>query len=127
MILTLIIFAASIGLLMIRPKPLNEATAVAIGAAVMLVFSLISPQQTWQVLQENANVLFFFLGLMIISVITEQAGFFQWCALKAVKLASNKGPALMGVVFGLGALITAFFSNDATALILTPLVFAKNT
>ena len=123
MILTLIIFAASIGLLMVRPKPLNEAAAVAIGAIAMLIFSLISPLQTWQVLQENANVLFFFLGLMVVSVIAEQAGFFQWCATKAVAAAGTKGPALLGVVFGLGTLITAFFSNDATALILTPLVF----
>ncbi len=124
MILTVIIFAASIGLLMMRPKPLNEATAVALGAITMLILSLISPLQTWQTLQENANVLLFFLGLMIISVVAEQAGFFQWCAIKAVKLAGTKGPALLGVVFGLGALITAFFSNDATALILTPLVFS---
>jgi len=124
MVLTIIIFAASIGLLMVRPKPLNEASAVALGAAAMLVFSLISPRQTWQVLQENANVLLFFLGLMIISVIAEQAGFFQWCAVKATQIAGSKGPALLYVVFGLGALITAFFSNDATALILTPLVFA---
>jgi arsenical pump membrane protein len=124
MILTLIIFAASIGLLMVRPKPLNEAAAVALGAITMLVLSIISPQQTWQVLQENANVLLFFLGLMIISAVAEQAGFFQWCAVKATLIAGSKGPALLGVVFGLGALITAFFSNDATALILTPLVFA---
>ena len=124
MILTLVIFASSIGLLMVRPKPLNEATAVALGAAAMLVLSIISPLQTWQVLQENANVLLFFLGLMIISVVAEQAGFFQWCAIKAVKLAGTKGPVLLGVVFALGAFITAFFSNDAAALILTPLVFA---
>jgi arsenical pump membrane protein len=124
MILTLVIFTSSIGLLMVRPKPLNEAAAVALGAIAMIVLSIISPLQTWQVLQANANVLLFFLGLMIISVIAEQAGFFQWCAFKAAPLAGHKGPALLGVVFGLGALITAFFSNDATALILTPLVFA---
>jgi arsenical pump membrane protein len=124
MILTVIIFAGSIGLLMARPKPFNEATAVALGAAVMLVFSIISPAQSWQVLQENANVLLFFLGLMIISVVAEQAGFFQWCAARATQMAGSKGPALLSVVFALGALITAFFSNDATALILTPLVFA---
>jgi arsenical pump membrane protein len=123
MIITLIIFFASIGLLMVRPKPLNEAAAVAIGAVVMLIFSLISPIQTWQVLQENANVLLFFLGLMIISVVAEQAGFFKWCAFKATKLAGNKSQALLVVVFCLGTIITAFFSNDATALILTPLVF----
>jgi arsenical pump membrane protein len=124
MILAVAIFAASIGLLMARPKPFNEATAVALGAVVMLIFGLISPLQSLEVLKENANVLLFFLGLMIISTVAEKAGFFQWCAYKSVKLAGNRGPALLGIVFTLGSLITAFFSNDATALILTPLVFA---
>ena len=124
MILTLIIFVSSIVLLMLRPKPLNEATAVALGAGAMLVLNIVSPLQAWHVLQENANVMLFFLGLMIISVVAEEAGFFNWCALKAVKLAGINGPRLLIVVFSLGAFITAFFSNDATALILTPLVFA---
>jgi arsenical pump membrane protein len=112
---------------MLRPRPLNEATAAALGAAVMLIAGLVSPSQIWQVLHANANVLLFFLGLMIISVIADQAGFFEWCAFKAVKLAGGKGPALLTTVFVLGAILTAFFSNDATALILTPIVFALVT
>jgi arsenical pump membrane protein len=64
---------------------------------------------------------------MITSVIAEQAGFFEWCAFKAVKLAHGRGTLLLSIVFGLGTLTTAFFSNDATVLILTPLVFALVT
>ena len=123
MVLTLVIFVLAVALVMVRPRPFNEATAAALGAAVMLIVGLVSPSQAWDVLQVNANVLLFFLGLMIISIVAEQAGFFEWCAYKAVKLARGKGPALLGIVFGLGTLLTAFFSNDATALILTPVVF----
>jgi arsenical pump membrane protein len=127
MILTLVIFVASISLVMVRPKPFNEATAAALGAIIMLVVGIISPAQTWEVLQANANVLLFFLGLMIISLVAEQAGFFTWCAAKSVKIAHGKGPLLLIVVFGLGSALTAFFSNDATALILTPIVFTLVT
>jgi len=127
MALTLVIFGVSIGLVMVRPKPLNEAAGAALGAAVLLILGIISPIQTWQVLQANANVLFFFLGLMVISLVAEKAGFFAWCAYKAVKMAHGKAPALLGVIFGLGAILTAFFSNDATALILTPIVFSLVT
>ncbi len=112
---------------MVRPRPFNEATAAALGAVVMLIVGIVSPLQIWEVLQANANVLLFFLGLMIISIIAEQAGFFEWCAFKSVKLAHGQGPALLSIVFGLGALLTAFFSNDATALILTPIVFTLVT
>ena len=103
--LTLGIFLGAITLVMVRPKPFNEATAAALGAAAMLIFSIISPVQAWEVLQANANILLFFLGLMIISVVAEQAGFFNWCALRAMKTARGRGPVLLAIIFGLGALI----------------------
>jgi len=112
---------------MLRPKPLNEATAAALGAVAMLIAGVISPLDSWQVFRDNLNVLLFFLGLMVISIVADKAGFFEWCASKAVKLAGGTGPALLAVVFGLGTLLTAFFSNDATALILTPIVFTLVT
>jgi arsenical pump membrane protein len=124
MILSLVIFAMTLSLVMLRIKPFNEATASAFGALVMLLTGAITSSNIWEVLQANLNVLLFFLGLMIISVIADQAGFFEWCAFKAVEMAKGKGPLLLNVVFGLGTLITAFFSNDATALILTPIVFS---
>ena len=127
MISALVIFILAIVLVMGRPKPFNEATAAALGAVVMLIAGVVSPFQVWDVLQANANVLLFFLGLMIISIMADQAGFFAWCAFKSVRLAHGRGPALLIVVFGLGAVLTAFFSNDATALILTPIVFTLVT
>jgi arsenical pump membrane protein len=129
MVLTLSIFAVSISLVMWRPRMLhlNEATAAALGAAVMLLIGILSPLQAWNVLQANANVLLFFLGLMIISTVADQAGFFSWCAAKSAKLAHGRGTALLVIIFGLGAALTAFFSNDATALILTPIVFTMVT
>jgi arsenical pump membrane protein len=127
MALSLIIFIPAIALVMLRPRPLNEATAAALGAAVMLIAGVVSPLDTWEVLKSSANILLFFLGLMIISIVADRAGFFAWCANKSVKLAHGKGPLLLLVVFSLGAVLTAFFSNDATALILTPIVFALVT
>lgn len=125
--LTLLIFIPAIVLVMWRPRPFNEATAAALGAALMLIAGVISPLQTWEVLISSANVLLFFLGLMLISIVADRVGFFEWCAFKSVRLARGKGPLLLLVVFGLGAAITAFFSNDATALILTPIVFSLVT
>jgi arsenical pump membrane protein len=127
MVLSLAIFLPAIALVIWRPKPFNEATAAALGAAAMLIAGLVSPLQVWRVFLANDNVLLFFLGLMLISSIADQAGFFEWCAFKAVKLAGGRSLWLLGGVFVLGALLTAFFSNDATALILTPIVFTLVT
>ncbi|HSW57795.1 MAG TPA: SLC13 family permease [Dehalococcoidales bacterium] len=127
MLLALIIFVASIALVIIRPRPFNEATAAGLGAVVIVIAGIVSPVQVWSVFLDNLNVLLFFLGLMVVSIVAEKAGFFEWCAQKTVKIAGGKGPVLLAAVFGLGTVITAFFSNDATALILTPIVFTLVT
>jgi len=110
-------------LIMLRPKPLNEGTAAAIGACLMLISGRVLPEQLLAVLQDIAPILLFFLGLMLICVAAEKAGFFQWSAYQAVKLARGKGQLLFFTIFALGTGITAFLSNDATALVLTPIVF----
>lgn len=113
----------TLGLVLTRPRPLNEATAAAIGAVLMVVLQRVSLPQTLDVLQANINVLLFFLGLMAISAVAEQAGIFEWGAQFAVRFAGRNGTGLIITVIILGAIVTAFLSNDATALVLTPVVF----
>jgi len=127
MILTLIIFVLTLILIMFRPKPLNEATAALLGAILMLATTIISASDAYDVLKTTANILLFFLGLMIVCAVADRAGFFEWSAFKAVKLANGRGRRLLLVLFGLGTVITTFFSNDATALILTPIVYVVVT
>jgi len=127
MILAIVIFAITLVLILLRPKPLNEGTAAALGAIAILAAGVVSPADAFDVLKATDNILLFFLGLMVISTVTDQAGFFRWCAQKAVGLAKGSARRLLLVVFSLGVLITAFFSNDATALILTPIVFVLVT
>lgn len=89
----------------------------------MLITGVVSPPDALGVLQANVNILLFFLGLMLVTLIAEMGGFFDWSAARAVSLADGNGYKLLGVVFALGAVVTFFFSNDATALVLTPIVF----
>jgi arsenical pump membrane protein len=127
MVLTLCIFVLTLILIMVRPRPLNEATAALLGAILMLATSVISLSQAYDVLKTTANILLFFLGLMIVCAVADRAGFFEWSAFKAVKLANGKGRRLLLVLFVLGTVITTFLSNDATALILTPIVYVLVT
>jgi arsenical pump membrane protein len=127
MILALCVFISTLVLIMVRPKPLNEATAALLGALGMLVIGVVSPTQALEVLKANANILLFFLGLMLVSIVADRGGFFEWTAVRAITLANGNGRRLFLIIFGVGTAITAFFSNDATALILTPVVYVLVT
>src|SRR5689334_16595805 len=119
----LAIFVATLLLIMIRPRGLSEAWAALGGSAAMLLTGLATPGQAVDLLIANLNVFGFFLGLMAISALADSAGVFAWLAGLAGRSARGSARRLFVNVFLVGVLITVFLSNDATALILTPLVY----
>jgi arsenical pump membrane protein len=121
------IFVLTLGVIMVRPYHISEALASAVGATLMLIGGYLLPGEAIQVLKGQWNIYGFFLGLMIISAIADQAGIFDILAAQTGRLAKGSARRLLLGVFLLGMLITAFLSNDATALILTPVVFAMVT
>lgn len=131
-ILTRTILIASITVLtllgiMTRPFKLNEAVFALAGAGVLLILGLINPVDAAKTLFSDWNTFFFFLGLMSLSALAEVAGFFDWLATQAARLAGNSSTRLFLNTFLLGCLISMFLSNDATALILTPIVYTLVT
>jgi arsenical pump membrane protein len=127
LIFGILIFVLTLGVIMVRPYHVSEALAAAAGAALMLIGDYILPGEAIQVLKGQWNIFGFFLGLMIISAVADQAGIFDILAAQTGRLAKGSARRLLLGVFLLGMLITAFLSNDATALILTPVVFAMVT
>jgi arsenical pump membrane protein len=126
-ILAGVIFAATLLLIMLRPRKLNEAFSALGGGLAMLLAGIVDPLQAVQMLLGNWNIFFFFLGMMALSALAERAGFFDWLAMQAARLAKGETRLLFLNVLLLGALISAFLSNDATALILTPVVYTLVT
>lgn len=122
-----VIFVATLALIMIRPRQLNEALAALGGGIAMIIAGIVSPLQAGQTLLGDWNIFLFFLGMLALSALAERAGFFDWLAARAALLANGSTRRLYLNVFLLGALISAFLSNDATALILTPIVYTLVT
>jgi arsenical pump membrane protein len=123
----ILIFVLTLVLIMLRPYWISEAVAAAAGAALMLIGRYLLPGEAILLLKGEWNIYGFFLGLMTISAIAEQAGIFQAMANQTGRLAKGSARRLFLGVFLAGALLTAFLSNDATALILTPAVFVLVT
>jgi len=122
-----LIFISTLAAIMIRPFRMSEALAAAVGATLMLLLGFLSPKEAIGLLLGEWNIFGFFLGLMIIAAIADQAGIFEVFANETARLANGSTRKLFLGVFAIGALFTAFLSNDATALILTPAVYAMVT
>lgn len=126
-VLGALIFIVTLALIMIRPWRLSEAVIAACGGLLMLVFGIITPVDATSTLLGQWNIYGFFLGLMLISAIADAAGIFDVLAYQAARLAGGSSLRLYLAIFAVGVVITAFLSNDATALILTPVVYALVT
>jgi arsenical pump membrane protein len=130
--LTKTFLAALVGVLtligiMTRPFRWNEAIIAMAGAGLLLLLGLISPLDAFSTLGRDWNTFLFFLGMMGLSALAEAAGLFDWLAVQAARLARNSARLLFLNVFLLGSLISMILSNDATALILTPVVYVLVT
>ncbi len=126
-ILVSIIALFTLGGIMIRPFKLDEARIALAGAALLLLLGLIPPLDALVTLLSDWNIFLFFLGMMTLSTMADAAGLFDWLAVKAAGLAGGSSRRLLLNVFLLGTLISMILSNDATALILTPIVYTLVT
>lgn len=116
-------FIAVLVLVVVRPRGLSEAVPAVAGAVLMVPLGLITARGALGDLAANATLFLFFLGLMVIAAIADEAGFFERVAYLAARHAGASPKRLLVNVFVAGALITAVLSNDATALVLTPVVY----
>lgn len=117
------IFSVTFGLIVFRPRGMTEGMAGALGAILMLLAGLVGFSDVIDILKETGSILIMLLSMMVISIIVDEAGFFHWAASHSVRLSNGDGRRLFLNTFLMGAMITTVISNDATALIITPIVY----
>jgi arsenical pump membrane protein len=118
-VLFLIVVAATIT----RPRGVPEWAWALGGAGAVVVLGFVGVLDAVKAVAADWNVLAFFVGMTGLAAVAERSGFFERAAGLAARLARRSGLRLLVAVIGLGIVITAFLSNDATALILTPVVY----
>ena len=125
--LAAVVFAITLLFVIARPRRIGEAWSAAAGAVVMLAVGGVAPAAALSAVTREWNLFLFFLGLMVTAAVADMAGFFDWAAALAVRAARGSGRRLLFNVLVLGTVITTFLSNDATAVILTPVVYTVAT
>src|SRR5690554_2462599 len=122
--LAFLIFLTTLILVIWQPRGLGIGWSALAGASVALATGVVGWDDIGVVWHIVWDATFTFVALIIISLILDEAGFFTWAALHIARWGNGRGRRLFPLIIILGAVITALFANDGTALLLTPIVLA---
>ena len=124
MLTAFLIFAATLTLVIWQPRGLGIGWSAAGGAVVALLAGVIQVGDIPTVWHIVWNATGAFIAVIIISLLLDKAGFFEWAALHMARWGGGHGRRLFLLLVLLGAAVAALFANDGAALILTPIVVA---
>jgi arsenical pump membrane protein len=121
---TLAIAALAIAGVILRPWKWPEAIWAVSGAALLVLCGLLPPSDAIRAIGKGTDVYMFLVGMMLLSELARREGLFDVLAAHAVRHAKGSAKRLFALIYAAGTVVTIFMSNDATAVVLTPAVFA---
>ncbi|MFJ3259912.1 arsenic transporter [Pseudomonas sp. NPDC086581] len=124
MLVAVAVFVFTLVLVIWQPKGLGVGWSAALGAIIALAAGAVSLHDIPTVWAIVWNATATFIAVIIISLLLDEAGFFEWAALHVARWANGSGNRLFAFCILLGAAVSALFANDGAALILTPIVMS---
>jgi arsenical pump membrane protein len=123
-ILTWAIAGTATAGVIVRPFRWPEAVWAGAGAILLIALGLLSPGDGLEAIGKGLDVYLFLIGMMLLSEVAQREGLFGVVAAMAVNAARGSTARLFLLIYVVGVVVTTFLSNDATAVVPTPAVFA---
>ena len=125
MLVPALLFLITLALIIAQPRGLKIGTIAVTAACVALMLGVVDIADIREVISIVWDATLAFIGIILLSMVLDEIGFFEWCAIKMAKLSRGSGTLMFIYSLLLGSFVSALFANDGAALILTPILLVK--
>ncbi|MES2210730.1 MAG: ArsB/NhaD family transporter [Chloroflexota bacterium] len=115
-----VIFLITYGL--IASDRINKTIVALLGGLAMIIFRVIDQDEAF--LAVDFNVIFLLAGMMVLAGILRRTGFFQWVAIRSIKIAGGHPFRLMIVLSVVTAIMSALLDNVTTVVLIAPVTLS---